>query len=118
MKKRFFQFEEETTDMRVITYIFPMSCNLGAFKMLHRAFSDLDDSNYRVYYFDVECQPDEFINYNAISLSKNVRVINGIIDTHRLKKYITALEEDGDDYFVERGILNLVAYFHTNDMIF
>lgn len=61
MKKRFFQFEEETTDMRVITYIFPMSCNLGAFKMLRRAFTDLDDSNYRVYYL--------MLNVNQMNLS-------------------------------------------------
>lgn len=117
MKKRFFYFEEETLDRTLIRYIFPMSCNLGAFKMLSNAFNYLDESNYRAYYFDIECKENEFINYNAIELSKYTRIINGIIDTHKLKSYIKALE-DGDDYFSDGGILNLVAYFLNENMIY
>ena len=86
--KKFFEFIEEDYVGNTTTFIFPMECNTGAYKLLHRAFPNMYESNYHLNVFETECKKDEFINYNSLMLNKDVRIINGMINTHQLKKYI------------------------------
>lgn len=115
--RKFIKFIEEDLDGNIINYIFPYSCNIGAYKILYKNFPNVPESNYRVCTFELPCTKNQKVNFNLFNLDINTRYINGMINTFELKHYIKATN-NGDDYFENHGILKLVAYFIDEDTIY
>lgn len=114
MKRKYFKFIEEDYEGNYTTYIYCMRSNLGAFKMLHKAFNNLSETSYRISTCLLDYTPDSFVDFSRVEINKNIRYINGLIDTFQLKKYLKDLEK-GDDYFYDGGILKITAFFMVID---
>lgn len=111
MIQKYFKFIEDTYDGQN-TIIFPFHANYQAYRILLRAFPPALDSSYFVVPFEITTDKTDGIDYDKLNLNKDIRVCNGLIDCHKLRKWVADLE-NGDDNFQNLGILSICAYFPT-----